>query len=94
MNTIKLTKKIQLIVEVVEDVFEFLDLKLIFDREYKHILVNISAKATNTFTLKNIYLLHSSHDMLQIFYEKAANVTYRRNKKFKELKSPSLFLKL
>ena len=36
--------------EVAEDVLEFLDLKLIFDKEQKHIMVDIFAKATNSFT--------------------------------------------
>ena len=36
--------------EVAEDALEFLDLKLTFDKEYKHILANIFAKATNSFT--------------------------------------------
>ena len=36
--------------EVAEDVLEFLDLKLTFDKEYKRISVNISSKVTNSFT--------------------------------------------
>ena len=50
MNNIYRTTKIQFIMEVAEDALEFLDLKLTFDKEYKHILVNIFAKATNSFT--------------------------------------------
>ena len=49
MNNIGRTTKIQFIMEVA-DVLEFLDLKLTFDKEYKHILVNIFPKATNSFT--------------------------------------------
>ena len=44
------TKKIQFTMEVAKDVLEFLDLKLTFDKEYKHISVGIFAKATNSFT--------------------------------------------
>ena len=36
-------------------------------------------------------MLHSSHEMLQIFPENTVNVTYRRNKNLEELISPSLF---
>ena len=36
--------------EVAEYNLEFLDLKLTFDKEYKCILVEIFAKATNSFT--------------------------------------------
>ena len=50
MNTIDRTKKIQFTMEVAEDVLEFLDLKLTFDKEYKRISVNISSKVTNSFT--------------------------------------------
>ena len=50
MNTIDRTKKIQFTMEVAEDVLEFLDLKLTFDKEYKCISVNISSKVTNSFT--------------------------------------------
>ena len=42
--------------EVAEDVLEFLDLKLTFDKEYKCISVDIFAKATNSFT----YILPST----------------------------------
>ena len=50
MNNIDRTKKIQFTMEVAKDVLEFLDLKLTFDKEYKHISVGIFAKATNSFT--------------------------------------------
>ena len=50
MNNIDKTKKIQFTMEVKKDVFEFLDLKLKFDKEYKRISVDIFAKATNSFT--------------------------------------------
>ena len=46
----------QITIEVAEDVLEFVDLKLTFDKEYKRISVNIFAKATNSFT----YLLPST----------------------------------
>ena len=36
--------------DVAEDVLEFLDLKLIFDKEYKRISVDIFQKATKSFT--------------------------------------------
>ena len=36
--------------EVAKDVLEFLELKLTFDKEYKHISVGTFAKATNSFT--------------------------------------------
>ena len=51
MNNIDRTKNIQFTMEVAEDVLEFLDLKLTFDKEYKHISVDIFAKATHSFTL-------------------------------------------
>ena len=50
MNNIYCTKKIQFTMKVGEDVLEFLDLKLTFDKEYKHISVDIFTKATNSFT--------------------------------------------
>ena len=50
MNDIDRTKKIQFSVEVAEDVLEFLDYKLTFDKEYKHMTVDIFAKASNSFT--------------------------------------------
>ena len=46
MNNIYCTKKIQFTMKVGEDVLEFLDLKLTFDKEYKRILVDIFTKAT------------------------------------------------
>ena len=57
MNNIDRTKKIQFTMEVAEDVLEFLDLKLTFDKEYKRISVDIFAKATNSFT----YVLSSTY---------------------------------
>ena len=56
MNNIDRTKKIQFTMEVAKDVLEFLDLKLKFDKEYKRILADIFAKATNSFT----YVLSST----------------------------------
>ena len=50
MNKIDRTKKTQYTMEVAKDVLEFLDLKLKFDEEHKRILVDIFAKATNSFT--------------------------------------------
>ena len=44
-----------------------------------------------TIIKKHLSVLHSSHEMLQIFLENTVNVTYRRNKNLKELISPSLF---
>ena len=49
MNNIDKTKKIQFTMEITKDVFEFLDLKLKFDKEYKRISVDILVKATNGF---------------------------------------------
>ena len=49
MNNIDRTKKIQFTMEVAEVVLEFLDLKLTFNKEYKRILADIFAKATNSF---------------------------------------------
>ena len=49
MSSIDRTKKIQFTMEVAKDVLEFLDRKLKFDKEYKRILVDILAKATNGF---------------------------------------------
>ena len=56
MNNIDRTKKIQFTMEVAKDVLEFLDLKHKFDKEHKRILVEIFAKATNSFT----YVLRST----------------------------------
>ena len=50
MNNIDRIKKIQYTMEIAKDVLEFLDLKLKFDEELKRILVDIFAKATNSFT--------------------------------------------
>ena len=49
MNNINKTKKIQFTMEVAEVVLEFLDLKLTFNKEYRRILAEIFAKATNSF---------------------------------------------
>ena len=46
----------QFAMEVWKYVLQFLDLKLKFDKEHKHILVDIFAKATNSFT----YVLRSN----------------------------------
>ena len=56
MNSIDRTKKIQLTMEVAQDVLEFLDLKLTFDKKCKRISVGIFARVTNSFT----YVLHST----------------------------------
>ena len=56
MNNIDKNKKFQFVMEVAEDVLEFLDLKLTFHKEYKRISVDIFAKATNSF----IYVLPST----------------------------------
>ena len=56
MNNVVRTIKIQFTMEVAEDVLELLNLKLIFDKEYKRISIDIFAKATNSFT----YVLHST----------------------------------
>ena len=56
MNNIDRTKKIQFTMEVARDVLQFLDLKRKFSKEYKRILVDIFAKATNSFT----YILPST----------------------------------
>ena len=56
MNSIDRTKKTQLTMEVAQDVLEFLDLKLTFDKKCKRISVGIFARATNSFT----YVLHST----------------------------------
>ena len=50
MNNIDRTKKIQFTMEVAEDILDFIDLKLAFDKEYKCISVDNLAKATNSFT--------------------------------------------
>ena len=50
MNNIDRTKKIRFTMEVGKYVSQFLDLKLKFDKEHKHILVDTFAKATNSFT--------------------------------------------
>ena len=54
--------------------------------QYNPLLPNIK-----TIIKKHLPVLHSSHEMLQIFPENTVNVTYRRNKNLKELISPSLF---
>ena len=50
MNNIDQSKKIQFTMEVANNYLEFLDLKLIFDKESKKISVAAFSKATNSFT--------------------------------------------
>ena len=50
MDNIDQSKKIQFTMEVAKDSLEFLDLKLMFDKESKKISVNLFSKATNSFT--------------------------------------------
>ena len=50
MNTVDQTKKFQFTMEIAEDSLEFLDLKLKFDIETKHISVDVFSKTTNSFT--------------------------------------------
>ena len=50
MNTVDQTKKIQFTMEIYEDSLEFLDLKLKFDIETKHISVDVFSKTTDSFT--------------------------------------------
>ena len=50
MNNIDQSKKIQFTMEVAKDSLEFLDLKLMFDKESKKISVDLFSKATNSFT--------------------------------------------
>ena len=50
MNTVEQTKKIQFTMEIAEDSLEFLDLKLKFDIETKHISVDVFSKTTDSFT--------------------------------------------
>ena len=50
MNNIDQSKKIQFTMEVAKASLEFLDLKLIFDKESKEISVDVFSKATNSFT--------------------------------------------
>ena len=50
MNRIYQSKKIQFTMEVPKDSLEFLDLKLMFDKESKKISVDVFSKATNSFT--------------------------------------------
>ena len=56
MNKVDPTKKIQFTMEVATDTLEFLDVKLKFDKESKHIFVYVFAKDTNSF----IYVLPST----------------------------------
>ena len=44
-----------------------------------------------TIIKKHLPVLHSRHEMLQIFSENTVNVSYRQKKNIKELISPSLF---
>ena len=50
MTKIDSTKNAKFAMAATEDVLEFLDLKLTFDKECKRISVNIFAKATNSST--------------------------------------------
>ena len=50
MNTVDQTKKIQFTMEIAEDSLEFLDLKLKFDIETKHISADVFSKTTDSFT--------------------------------------------
>ena len=50
MNNIDQSKKIQFTMEVAKDSLEFLDLKLMFDKESKKISVDVFSKTTNSFT--------------------------------------------
>ena len=50
MNNINSTKKIQFTMEVAEDILEFLDLRLKFNKESKRISVDVFSKTTNSFT--------------------------------------------
>ena len=50
MINIDKTKKIQFTMEVAQDVLEFLQLRLTFNKEYKRISVDLFAKTTNSFT--------------------------------------------
>ena len=65
MNNIDSTKKIQFTTEVVEDVSDFLKLKLTFNKEYKRISVEIFAKATTSFTyvLPSTFFLRTALEM-------------------------------
>ena len=59
MNNIDKTKKIKFTIEVAE-VLEFIDLKLTFDKEHKHISVDIFAKASFTYIIPSTCLHKSS----------------------------------
>ena len=50
MNSVDQTKKIQFTMEIAEDSLEFLDLKLKFDIETKHISADVFSKTANSFT--------------------------------------------
>ena len=54
--------------------------------QYNPILPNVK-----TIIKKHLHVLHSSHEMLQIFPENTVNVTYRPNQNLKQHISPSLF---
>ena len=49
MNNIDQSKKIKFTMEVAKDSLEFLDLKLMFDKDSKKISVGVFSKATNSF---------------------------------------------
>ena len=50
MNNIGQSEKIQFTMEIAKDSLEFLDLKLMFNKESKKISVDVFSKATNSFT--------------------------------------------
>ena len=56
---------------------------------YNSVLPNIK-----TIFKKYLPVLHSNQEMLRIFPENTINVTFKRNKNFKELICPSLFPKI
>ena len=62
-----MTKKIQFTKRIAEDVLEFLDLKLTLDKIYKHILVDVFSKATNSFRhVLPVFLRTSLKTFLQV----------------------------
>ena len=57
MNNLDQSKKIQFTMEVSKDSLEFLDLKLMFDKESKNISVDVFSKAMNSFTYDFVTLV-------------------------------------
>ena len=49
MNKVDPTKNIQLAMEIATDTLEFLDLKVKFEKQSKHISVDVFAKDTDSF---------------------------------------------